>query len=60
MEWFTIGKRKKIKSINKFKRIWKIYEPFQKMITITKRAVILACSGKKETVCVCLLVRMNE
>lgn len=31
MEWFTIGGEKKDENITNLKRIWKIYEPFQKL-----------------------------
>lgn len=51
-------KKKKDKSITnlKLENLWTI----PKILTITKRAVILACSGKKENVCVCLFVCENE
>ena len=44
-------KRWKLQISKNLQNLWTIPE----IITITKRAVILACSGKKENVCVCLL-----
>lgn len=65
MQYGMVHNRKKKRKEKKIKVLWILKNlenlwTIPKIITITKRAVILACSGKKENVCVCLLVCDHE